>query len=310
MSDTVRRAIATQARGLWVLAITTAFAGVVAIGVIVTRQVRPSPFERQGLAAIGFTSAMTTTEAFATALVPIVGGSALGAVVALTTSRVFPSGFARVVEPDPGTMPDWTVVAAGATLLVLGCAAWVLVSLAVTRTSASVAASPVIESIATHTSATTATGMRLAFVRSSNTAASGRGALIGITIIVVGVAASITFGVSLDRLVDQPFRYGANFDGFVGDNGADTLDAGLRDTLVGNPDVTSLVIYAGTTARAADTTTPVIGFDSIRGGATPYLSRGRLPGRRGRDRIRAGDSGRSRRGRGRRDHLDRANGCG
>ena len=277
VSDTVRRAVATQARGLWVLAITTAFAGVVAIGVIVTRQVRPSRFERQGLAAIGFTSAMTTTEAFATALVPIVSGSALGAVVALTTSRVFPSGFARVVEPDPGTMPDWTVVAAGATLLVLGCAAWVLVSLAVTRTSASVAASPVIESIATHTSATTATGMRLAFVRSSNTAASGRGALIGITIIVVGVAASITFGVSLDRLVDQPFRYGANFDGFVGDNGADTLDAGLRDTLVGNPDVTSLVIYAGTTARAADTTTPVIGFDSIRGGATPYLSRGRLP---------------------------------
>ena len=83
VSDTVRRAVATQARGLWVLAITTAFAGVVAIGVIVTRQVRPSRFERQGLAAIGFTSAMTTTEAFATALVPIVSGSALGAVVAL-----------------------------------------------------------------------------------------------------------------------------------------------------------------------------------------------------------------------------------
>ena len=277
VSDTVRRAVSTQARGLWLLAITTGIAGMITIGQVVSRQVRPSHDERQRLAAIGFTSGQTNTEAFATALVPLVAGAALGAAMAIAASGLFPVGFVRVVEPHPGIAADWTVMLAGMAIFVTGCAGWTIATLAVRRRSGTTMPSAWVESLAAHASPTAATGLRMAFLRRSNTRAATRGSVIGITSIVVGVAASVTFGVSFDRLIREPFRYGVNYDALLGDEGADSLPDGLVDTLEGNADVSSLVVYSGTTARVSDTTTPVIGYDAVRGEGSPYVSVGRLP---------------------------------
>ena len=43
------------------------------------------------------------------------------------------------------------------------------------------------------------------------------GSVVGITSIVVGLAASVTFGASFGRLIREPFRYGVNYDALVGD---------------------------------------------------------------------------------------------
>ena len=92
-----------------------------------------------------------------------------------------------------------------------------------------------------------------------------------------GVAAAVTFGVSLNRLVDQPFRYGSNYDVAVGDNGADSLPEGLVDRLDANPGVKSLTLYAGTEARVGDKSVPVLGVDAVRGSGQPAMLDGRLP---------------------------------
>ncbi len=123
--------------------------------------------------------------------------------------------------------------------------------------------SPWVESLAAHASPTAAAGLRMAFLRRSNAPAALRGSVIGITSIVVGLTASMTFGASFDRLIREPFRYGVNYDALLGDQGADSLPDGFVDQLDGNADVTSLVVYAGTTARVSDTTTPIVGYDPV-----------------------------------------------
>jgi predicted lysophospholipase L1 biosynthesis ABC-type transport system permease subunit len=94
---------------------------------------------------------------------------------------------------------------------------------------------------------------------------------------IAGLVAAITFGVSLDRLVHQTFRYGANYDATVGDTGADNLPEGLVDRLDANPDVTALTLFAGTQARVGDRTVPVLGIEAVRGEAQPPVLAGRLP---------------------------------
>ena len=89
--------------------------------------------------------------------------------------------------------------------------------------------------------------------------------------------AAITFGVSLDRLVHQPFRYGSNYDASVGDNGAETLPDGLVARLDANPDVTSLTLFAGSQARVGDRTIPILGLEAVRGEGQPIMLEGRLP---------------------------------
>ena len=277
VSDTVRRAVATQARGLWLLAITSGIAGIIVVGQVVSRQVRPSHDERRRLAAIGFTSRQTNAEAMARAMVPLVAGAAVGAAIAIASSGLFPVGFVRVVEPHPGVVADWTVMLVGIGIFVVGCAGWTAATLVLRQRSRTTMPSPWVESVAAHASPTAATGLRMAFVRRSNAPAALRGSVIGITSIVVGLAASVTFGASFDRLIREPFRYGVNYDALLGDQGAIALPDGFVDQLDGNADVTSLVVYAGTTARVSDTTTPIIGYDPVRGGGSPYVSGGRLP---------------------------------
>ena len=211
------------------------------------------------------------------ALVPIVAGSAVGTLIAVAASALFPVGFVRVVEPHPGIAADWTVVLAGTAIFVTACAGWTIATLAVGRRGGTTMPSGWVESLAGHASPTAGTGLRMAFRRRSNARIGGVGSVIGITSIVVGVAASMTFGASFDRLLGEPFRYGVNYDALLGEEGADRLPDGLVDSLDGNPDVSSLVIFAGTTARVSDTTTPIIGYDPVRGGGSPYVSRGRLP---------------------------------
>ena len=104
-----------------------------------------------------------------------------------------------------------------------------------------------------------------------------RGSIAGVLLSVAGVVAAITFGVSLDRLVHQPFRYGSNFDASVGDNGAATLPDGVVARLDADPDVTSLTLFAGSQARVGDKTIPMLGLEAVRGKGQPTMLDGRLP---------------------------------
>jgi hypothetical protein len=279
ISDAVRRAVQVQARGLWLLAGATGLAAVAVLGQLITRQVRPTRAERDRLAAIGFTSNQIVGVSVAHALIPIVVGSIVGAGLAIIPSGMFPSGFVRTVEPDPGILLDVRVLGGAVVALVLALTLWVIASLTVTgSTGRSVQPSPLVEALATRaTSATAATGVRLAFTRSRSERGSVRSTMVGLVLTVAAVVAAVSFGSSLDRLIREPFRYGTNYDVALGDNGGRGLPAGMRDRLDTDPEVTSLVIYTMTNARIGDTVVPMLGMDVVRGDGTPTLLDGRLP---------------------------------
>jgi hypothetical protein len=279
ISQAVRDAVQAQASGLWILAVVAAIAAIAVLGQVMTRQVRPTQEERERLSAIGFTKSQILAEASARAVIPITIGSLVGASVAVLGSGWFPFGFVRVLEPHPGIRVDWLVAPAGAALFVVALTLSTVGALALSgRRNRAVRPSPVVEALATRSgSATAGVGLRLAFSRRASERGSVRGSVAGVLLSVAGVVAAITFGVSLDRLVHQPARYGSNYDVSLGDNGAEALPDGLVARLDANPDVASLTLFAGSQARVGDKTIPMLGLEAVRGGGQPVMLEGRLP---------------------------------
>jgi len=279
ISSEVRRAVDTQARGLWLLALAAAIAAVAVLGQFITRQVRPTRAERDRLTAVGFTNMQVLADAMGQAVIPITLGALLGAAVAVVPSGFFPTGFVRILEPDPGVLVDWSVLAGGAAVLIVALTIWTLVALTLSGSIArSALPSPAVEAVAGHTaSPTAAIGMRLAFGNFAGGRGSARGAMVGVMLTVAGVTAAITFGASLDRLVHEPFRFGSYYDAMLGGNGADQLPDGFAERIDAQPDVTSLALYTDDHARVGDVTVPVLGMDLVRGAATPTLLTGRIP---------------------------------
>ena len=279
ISNPVRNAVRAQARGLWILTAVAAIAAIAVLGQMMTRQVRPTQEERERLSAIGFIQPQILADAVIRAVVPITIGSLLGAVVAVLASDQFPFGFARVLEPSPGIRLDSGVVLGGAALFVVALTLWTVAALAMSgRPKRAVRPSPLVEALATRSgSATAGIGLRLAFSRRERERGSVRGSVAGVLLSVAGVVAAITFGVSLDRLVHDPFRYGSNYDASVGDNGADTLPDGVVERLDTDPEVTSLTLFAGSQARSGERTIPLLGLEVVRGDGQPTMLEGRLP---------------------------------
>ena len=279
ISENVRRAVKVQAQGLWLLAAAAAVASIATLGQLIARQVRPAQSERERLAAIGFTDRQMLAESAGFALLPIALGVLLAMGLALIPSGAFPSGFARAIEPNPGIFVDWKVLLGGGALFIVALSLWTMASLTIAQSrTRSKPPSPAVDAIATRiASATCANGTRFALTSGDRGRGSVGGAIAGVSLAIASVVAAITFGVSLDRLVTQPFRYGGNYDFAIGDNGADTLPDGLVERLNANPDVESLTVFAGSKARAGDATVMVLGMDVVRGGGTPYVVDGRLP---------------------------------
>ena len=279
ISEAVRNAVDAQARGLWILTAVAAIAAVAVLGQVLSRQVRPSQEERERLSAIGFTRSQVLAEAIARAVIPITIGSLLGAIVAVLSSDQFPMGFARVLEPTPGLRVEWSVVLAGVAIFIVALTAWTAVALVFSgRASRVVRPSPLVEALATRSgSATAGVGLRLAFTRQARERGSVRGSIAGVLLSVAGVVAAVIFGVSLDRLVHQPFRYGSNFAASVGDTGAGSLPDGMVERLDADPDVTSLTLFANSQARSGDRTILMLGIEPVRGDGQPIMLEGRPP---------------------------------
>jgi putative ABC transport system permease protein len=279
ISAQMRRAIDTQGRGLWILAIVSGIAAIAVLGQIITRQVRLSIGERQQLAAIGYTGREALAESVLRASLPIVVGCVLGAISSVAFSGLFPTGFIRQIEPDPGLRVELAATLVAAAVLIGALLLWTAVSLVLTRSGIrSVRPSPTLEALTSHSASPAASvGLRFAFTRAKGERGSVRAALAGVMLAVGGLVAAITFGVSVNRLIDEPYRYGTNYDVAMGDNGGEEIDQNLAADLTADPDVISLMFYAGSYGRVGTTTVPLSGLHAIRGQGTPAVLAGRLP---------------------------------
>ncbi|MCU1360594.1 MAG: hypothetical protein JWN99_1883 [Ilumatobacteraceae bacterium] len=278
VSHDVRTAVQAQGRGLWLLAAVTAIAAIAVLGQLITRQVRLSAVDRQRLSALGFTDTQIVAESVGRAALPIVIGSLLGAALAIAPSGLFPTGFVKVLEPDPGVDADIALLLDGAALFIVALTAWTVVALWLTARSARAALpSPTVDAIAVRApSATAAMGLRFAFSRRSNDRGSVKGAMMGLILTVGALVGALTFGISLNRLVDQPARYGVNYD-ITTDDGSEVLPPEALDTVQTNPDISAAMAYTKAQARAGTESVDLVGMQPVRGGLRPVMSEGRLP---------------------------------
>jgi hypothetical protein len=275
-------AVDAQARGLWILAFVSGAAAVVALGQLITRQSRVDGAERWRLVALGMRGWQLDIEAVCRAALPVFAGVAAGVALAPLASGLFPTGVAGRVEPQPGLRIEVGTLLAGGALLTLALLSWSATALMV-RLSAGNGRAPAgaVDALARRCgSATAGTGLRLAFTRRARDSGSVRGSVTGLMAVIAGLAGSLTFSASLDRLVREPARYGQNFDALLGSAGSGqaTLSDGERQLLADEDAIGAATLYGSTQVRIGSTTLLVVGFESVRGQLVPTLvSGGRLP---------------------------------
>lgn len=219
-SGEVQRSIHLQALAFWVLAGVLALVAVTIIAQVESRSTHADSEDLPIVAALG----AARSQRFAAALAPRVAIGAItsitAAITAVALSPVAPVGLARIAEPSPGFHVDPLVVvlgAVGAMLLVPILtlpACWT----AARRHAASIGAvgaattgrrEPVVARAAANISPTAATGVRFAVeTGGGRDSVPVRSTLLGVTLAVGVLAATLTFAASLHHLLTVPRLYG------------------------------------------------------------------------------------------------------
>ena len=205
-------------------------AALLMLGQALVRQVAADADDHAALAALGADRRILLAVPLARAAIFAVGGAAVVVLVALTLSPLTPIGLARRAEIHPGFSVNVAVLAFG-----------FLAVVAVVMTCASVAAwraartwagrargigparpGPMNGVVAgSGLGPPAVAGVAMAFER-------GKGHVFGATLLgglvaVAGVVAAVTFGVSLQHLVDTPREQGWNWDVIVGNPNSASL---------------------------------------------------------------------------------------
>jgi ABC-type lipoprotein release transport system permease subunit len=285
----VQRAVHVQAAALWVLA---GLAGVVAFLVLAqafARQTFTQASDYPVLRALG----MTTRELTQVSLARTVSIAAVGVVlavgVAIALSPLGPVGsLARKAEPDPGASVDALVIGIGAAAaLALLVAAATLPARRAARADGpadgrvpnSANASPIGTRLArAGLPPALVTGVRMALEPGrGRTAVPVRTTIAGAVLAIAAIAMGLSFGASLDRLVNTPRLYGQNWDVQFGDGYSPDLAKQAYPVLERNRFVEA---FAGGTINEVSvdgTRVGVLALEQPKGAIGPSLIEGRAP---------------------------------
>jgi len=260
---------------LVVFALVSAAAGTIAAFQAVSRQVDAAAGSTTIIPALGFTPRQW---ALAAAL-PSIGAIGLGAVLAAigagAASGRYPVGFVASMEPDPGLRLDLPVLAGGAVAISLVVGTWAVLSarrrcVRARRTSDWVPTWP-------WASLPLAGGARLAFGRGRVRAAGPmRSAMVGIAIGVVGVVASSTAVVSLDRLIDDSSRWGLAWSATAQSIDPATLEP-LAEQFGDRDDIEAVAILEQGLVRSLESEVSAYALRDVHGETDFRIRRGRAP---------------------------------
>jgi hypothetical protein len=181
---------------------------VLIVGQAAARLLATASPDTLALAALGMTRRQLTSARLSEVAAAAAAGAIMAAGVAVAASPLMPIGAARLAEPNPGVSADVTVLAAGATAIVVllvawaGWPAWQLASEGARRSG-----TPAAPGLSSRLAAwlggagapvTATTGVRLALEPGrGRTAVPVRAALAGTALSVLAVTAALTFGASL-----------------------------------------------------------------------------------------------------------------
>jgi hypothetical protein len=264
--------------GIVVFALSTAVAGILAIVLVVDRQVRLAGDTVERMHTIGMTRRQCVV-CIAGGLVPIATIAGLGAaILAVVTSPIASVGLAGRLDPDRGINVDGFVVALVALSVagvVLSAGAWSAWRWARPARGLVTSSSRVAKAIGRlGASVAVVTGVRLALERKRGVDRLRPG-LAAAVLGVAGVAGAAVVGASLDRLVDTPTRYGwtwdASIDHLAPQRSDLLLDLGSRS------DIDAFGHVLRGTVVVSDRDIPAIAVEPVAGDLSLALIDGRPP---------------------------------
>ena len=260
-------------------------------GQALARQVLLDEADLVILTGLGMSRAQIVAAAVLRAALAGVAGGVLAVAGAVAASPLMPVGLARQAEISPGISADALVLAAGFLAIVLVIAALgALPAWGVSRRgpgrgeAARRAGGPRLAGLLARSPLplTTVLGVRFGLTRGRDRTAVPVGtALAGAATAVLAVAAALTFGASVDQLVNSPRQQGWNWDVLVGNPNAQTDPAGqivprlAADPLAGSYSAVTDLQGGATVDGTAVGTTFV--FDPLKGAVFPPLLEGRPP---------------------------------
>ena len=267
-----QQAIGPESIALAVFGALAALAALVIVSQVIGRQRRAEALDLETLRALGAGTATTAADATLGTVVAVVAGAMLASVVAFFLSPLFPLGPVRPVYPYVFGW-DWTVLGLGFLSLVvilstvaLGLALRMAPERVRRRSQQVPRPSTVTRAVgAAGLPAPAMTGLRFALEPgNARDAVPVRSAIVGAVLAIVVVVATVTFGSSLNSLIQHPPRYGWNwnyalFSAFSGD---EDLPAHITDQLLArDPSVTQFSgAYFASTIIDGSRSIPTIGM--------------------------------------------------
>jgi hypothetical protein len=264
-----QNAIKPEAIALGVFGLIAGLAALLIAGQVIGRQFGFWSQEERTLRSLGAAPAMTAADGLFGIVGAVVVGALLAAAVAVAISPLAPLGPVRPYDPHAGVAFDWTVLGVGvAVLVVVLCA--VAIVLAVRRAPYRAErerrprAPSRIESAASTSGlpVSAVTGIRFALEPGAKSeAVPVRSAILGATLAVVVIIATVVFGSSLNSLVSQPRLYGWNWNyALIGGGGPGDIPGPQSATLLDHdPSVDAWSGYWFGTLEIEGVNVPVLG---------------------------------------------------
>jgi hypothetical protein len=280
-ADDVQRALRPLVVGIALFG-AAALIAALGIGTIAAVRLSRGDPESSVLRAIGVSPRALQLVTSMPAVAAAVLAAVTGAVLAVTLSPLAPVGTIRAVEPDRGLDLDGLVLGVGAPALALVLAGTGLVAAGGARRGDGAAPRsirPGAWQVPAWLPAPAALGIRRALGPGRASGAPTRLSLAGVALALVAVVGAITFGASLDRLSDEPARYGWATDvALVAGAGYDTIDPEEAGAIFDEDDrVEALAVLGFRSLEVDGELVSATGLDVVRGDAPITVLDGRLP---------------------------------
>jgi ABC-type lipoprotein release transport system permease subunit len=280
-------AIGVTTVGLVIAAAVAALAGLVSIGITLSREIALVDGDQLTLSALGVRPRGRVLAAAAVGLPVALGGLLLAGLGAVVASRWFPIGVAAQAEPDPGIRIDGLVAIAGPAAILL--AVLVVSLLAGARTARQLQEQQPRQRPSAVTRAVTevgapppaTAGIRFALdPGSARPALPVRSSLAGAVFGILVVVAVLVFSASLRHLVATPAAYGWTWDVTAGDAQAKQQGGGcgpITTRLAHEQVVSAVAVICSGSVEIHGAPVTGWGFQHLRGRIDPTIVAGRMP---------------------------------
>lgn len=289
MGSLTQRSFHFQALGLWLLAAFGAIATTLVLGQALARQAFLGSTEFATLRALGVGRPHLLLIGVVRAGIIALIGAGVAVLTALALSPVAPIGDARIAEPDPGLAFDATAIGVGAASLIV----MALITSAFPAWRAARApgqagtaepdtrgrpSSVAVAAERTGMSAPVVAGARMALEAGRGRhAVPVRSTLAGVVVGIGVLAAALTFGSSLDHLLDTPELYGVRWDTYVTNYGFGPDLRPVTERLRNLPGVSELAIGSQESVEIGGESVPFVAATAIKGNPVPPILDGRFP---------------------------------